>query len=405
MIFRRGKKGTYWFRFRFAGRIIHESTKTKLKTLARDAERQRRRELEEKYNHVQKRSLPPTLKAASERWLEKRTAALASSTRNRYAFALERLRTGLGNMLICDVTARRVEVYQRRRSEQGAAGATVNKEIACLSSILAEYNLWESVRRDIKPLPENEEAGRALSVEQEKWLLACASSIGQHQGKWSPLYTVTVLGLNTALRHTEVRRLKWKNLDLGNRVLVVGDSKTDAGAGRPIPLTQPAWAVLEMWASRFPDRSLNAYVFPACENGAIDSTQPISNWRTAWRRVTRLVECPKCGQVQEPGNLCQNEECEADIRKLRSSIAGLRFHDLRHTAATKLLENGTPFAVVAQILGWSASTSVRMAKRYGHIRPDVQRRALESITTAQIPQGVNQIVNQTESAVISEHRN
>ena len=47
-----------------------------------------------------------------------------------------------------------------------------------------------------------------------------------------------------------------------------------------------------------------------------------------------------------------------------------------------MLENGTPIATVAQVLGWSASTAIRMAKRYGHIRPEAQRQALESIATA-----------------------
>jgi len=65
-----------------------------------------------------------------------------------------------------------------------------------------------------------------------------------------------------------------------------------------------------------------------------------------------------------------------------SPLKGLRFHDLRHSAATKMLENGVPIATVAQVLGWSASTAIRMAKRYGHIRPDAQRQALESIATA-----------------------
>jgi len=63
-------------------------------------------------------------------------------------------------------------------------------------------------------------------------------------------------------------------------------------------------------------------------------------------------------------------------------LTGLRFHDLRHSAATKMLENGVPIATVAQVLGWSASTAIRMAKRYGHIRPEAQRQALESIATA-----------------------
>jgi hypothetical protein len=73
--------------------------------------------------------------------------------------------------------------------------------------------------------------------------------------------------------------------------------------------------------------------------------------------------------------------------------------------ATKLLENGTAFAVVAQILGWSASTAVRMAKRYGHIRPEVQRQALEGTATTEIPVGVHQIVHQPPLAVESKLRN
>jgi len=179
------------------------------------------------------------------------------------------------------------------------------------------------------------------------------------------------------MRHKEIRKLKWKNLDLENRVLKVGESKTEAGKGRPVPLTQPAWAVLDVWASRSPNRKVEHFVFPACENGHIDPERPVVDWRTAWRHAC----------------------CEAELK-------GLRFHDLRHTAATKLLEQGTPIAVVAHILGWSASTAVRMAKRYGrmakrygHIRPEVQRQALAAVATADIQPGVHQIVHQAGSKV------
>jgi len=375
MIFKRGKKGTYWMRFRFAGRIIHESARTTSKTMAIDAERQRRRELEKRWNRIEKRSLPPTLAEAAKRWLEKR-ANLASNTRETYSGAMKHLRETLGTMLVCEIDAKDIVAYQKARIAQNAAGATVNKEIACLGSILGYCGVWEQVRRDVKRLDENEEAGRALSDDEERRLLECASVIGRHFANRTRLYTVTVLGLNTGMRHKEIRMLKWKNLDLENRVLRVGESKTPAGKGRPVPLTQPAWAVLDMWTSRFPDRKSDDFVFPACENGRIDPERPIANWRTAWRRACREAGLP-----------------------------GLRFHDLRHTAATKLLEEGTPIAVVAQILGWSASTAVRMAKRYGHIRPEVQRQALDAVATADIRHGVNQIVHQVENAIQSKLSN
>ena len=69
----------------------------------------------------------------------------------------------------------------------GAAGATVNKELACLSSILSDYGLWAQVRRDVKRLDENEEAGRALNREEKEALRESASHLGKHrQGHWSP---------------------------------------------------------------------------------------------------------------------------------------------------------------------------------------------------------------------------
>jgi integrase len=136
----------------------------------------------------------------------------------------------------------------------GETGATINKEIACISSILGDYGSWERIRRDVKRLPENEEAGRALEPEEECMLLESASAAGEHQGKWTPIYTLTVLGLNTGMRHKEIRTLRWKDIDLESGVLRVAESKTTAGEGRPIPLTQPARAALQYWAERFPKR-------------------------------------------------------------------------------------------------------------------------------------------------------
>ena len=48
----------------------------------------------------------------------------------------------------------------------------------------------------MKKLEETEVASRALSREEEKALLELASRVGQHQGKWTPIYTVTFVGLN-----------------------------------------------------------------------------------------------------------------------------------------------------------------------------------------------------------------
>ncbi|HEX2715096.1 MAG TPA: hypothetical protein VHM88_23155, partial [Candidatus Acidoferrales bacterium] len=48
----------------------------------------------------------------------------------------------------------------------------------------------------------------------------------------------------------------------------------------------------------------------------------------------------------------------------------------------RMLEAGVPFSVVATIMGWSASTTVRMAKRYGHIGQAAQRQAVAALSGA-----------------------
>ena len=127
--------------------------------------------------------------------------------------------------------------------------------------------------------------------------------------------------------------------------------------------------------------------------------------RTAWCRIIRAIQCPECGEIQSPKRICCNVECRTEIGRIKNPLAGIRFYHLRQSTATKLLEQGTPFAVVAQILGWSASTAVRMTKRYGHIRPEAQRQALTRVATEEIQVGVNQFVHQPSRALECGLRN
>ncbi len=156
------------------------------------------------------------------------------------------------------------------------------------------------------------------------------------------------VALATGMRYSEIRLLRWKQVDLEKHIVTVGDSKTEAGTGRPIPLNDRAFQVLGMWASHFHNRRPEHFVFPAEKCGAAgedfqpcvyatDSTTPIGDWKEAWEKA-----------------------------KVRAKVS-CRFHDLRHTACTRMLEGRAPFSVLATIMEWSPSTAVRMSRRYGHI--------------------------------------
>lgn len=59
-----------------------------------------------------------------------------------------------------------------------------------------------------------------------------------------------------------------------------------------------------------------------------------------------------------------------------AKIKDLRFHDLRHTAATRMGDFGADAFTLAAIFGWS---DIRMAMRYTHAMEDAKRRAVEAI--------------------------
>ena len=75
-LYRRGD--VWWYKFRFANQVIRESSKSESKTVAKDAERSRRRELEESFNRISKPRTAQLFAAAAEAWLHAKTAHLSS---------------------------------------------------------------------------------------------------------------------------------------------------------------------------------------------------------------------------------------------------------------------------------------------------------------------------------------
>lgn len=351
----------YWYKFRFAGRMIRESAKTKSKTLAKDGERVRRRQLEESWNQVKRRTLPPCFDQAADAWLESVKPHLSERTQDIYDVALRcHLKPAIGAILLCDIDASRIATYQARRKVEQVSARTLNKELQVLRQILKRHKLWANLQGEVKFERETDHIGRAMVEEEETRLLtACESNI--------LLRTVVSLALNTALRKNEIRTLRWSQIDLLGRTLTVGHTKTEGGSGRVIPLNSVAHAALVRWASRFPTAKPEEYVFPACEDARIDCkkphasnidpSQPIKSWRTAWRRA------------------------------LKDASLEIRFHDLRHTCITKLAEGQASEQTLMSIAG---HMSRKMVEHYSHIRMAAKRAALDAIVKPIIDAGVAQ---------------
>ena len=76
--------------------------------------------------------------------------------------------------------------------------------------------------------------------------------------------------------------------------------------------------------------------------------------------------------------VCCNEDCKADISKVKSPTAGLRFHDLRHHAITELAESQASDQTIMAIAG---HVSPKMLRHYSHVRIEAMREALDTIST------------------------
>jgi len=124
----------------------------------------------------------------------------------------------------------------------------------------------------------------------------------------------------------------------GKGVLYVSHSKNETSK-RPIPLNKAARDAVERMLKRADDlghTDPTHYLWCASQHHQVDPTKPARKWDTAWRALRKAAGLP-----------------------------GFRFHDLRHTVVTDLLEAGEPEHVIEAITG---HLSRRMLEHYSHQR-------------------------------------
>jgi integrase len=327
---------------------------------------------------------------AAERYLDSRKLELSDRSLKKERQLLVQPSRFFGPMSITRITTEGLLAYRESRAKSGTGPAYVNMEMDAIRRILKRAKRWHVVAEDIRPLKERRNIGRAMAHEEKVRLLRLAAI----RPEWQVARCAAILALNTTMRGCELKGLRWRDVNLLDRMLTVRRSKTEAGE-RVIPLNNDAMAaILELYkrAQAVGATDLSHYVFPACENDRIDPTRPQTTWRTAWRKLTRAVLCLACGQLQNPAAKCCNEECGTDIHELTSPLAGLRFHDLRHHAITELAESQASDQTVMAIAG---HVSQKMLSHYSHVRLDAKRHALDALSGGGLTRGydTNHVTN------------
>jgi len=279
---------------------------------------------------------------------------------------LGRFDSDLGTKRLPEITPWLVEKWRSKRLKDGRSPATINRDLTALKAALNRAVEWGVLDANpiakVKPtkldqrgvvryLSDDEEARlRAALIEREEQARGERESANQwRKERGYPLmpdlqevaYTdhlrpLVLLALNTGMRRGELFNLRWADVDLDRKVLTVTGAGAKSGQTRHIPLNDEAVSVLTGWKSDGP------LVFPG-KNG-----KRLDNINSAWARL--LDE---------------------------AKITGFRFHDLRHTFASKLVMAGVDLNTVRELLGHG---DLKMTLRYAHLAPEHKAQAVARLT-------------------------
>ena len=169
-----------------------------------------------------------------------------------------------------------------------------------------------------------------LSLDEEAILLECSA---YH------LKPIILTALYTGLRKSEILSLVWKNVDFNNNIIIIPSFNNKSKKEKTVPLSSiQRKLLLEL---KLKNSSVSEYVF------LDDKESNIKSIKTAF------------------GNACR-----------RADIKELVFHDLSHTAGTRMLESGVDIVTVQELMGHK---SIIMTRRYSHPTPDHKKQAVNRL--------------------------
>lgn len=225
-----------------------------------------------------------------------------------------------------------VEHYRAKRLKDDASPSTINKEVNLLKAMLNRAVEWKYLKANplqgFRQLKEPPGRLRYLNPEEfQNLITACSSDAG--------LLAVVQLALYTGMRRGEILNLKWENIDLQKRLVLLEKTKTNER--RIIPINDTLAEVLKN-IPRSEESKDTDIVFPGLSGNMLSM---------AFRRA--------CGKAK---------------------ITNFRFHDLRHTFASHLTMAGYNQRTIQHLLGHK---DPRMTVRYAHLSDDYLSQAVKAL--------------------------
>lgn len=323
-VFQRGDNGKWYYRFKLNGKEFYRACKgaTNLKE-AKQYEAIVKAELMRGNLGILTNREKAVLKEGVELYLEY-SRINKKSTTNDIAYTREILKFFGVNTNIEEITPALIEDFKKHLLSKDLSKSTVNRYLQAFSKLLnicVDNELLQvNPMRKVNLLKTENHTIRVLSKTEEIALF-----------KILPLWLkyIVICALKTGMRKSEILTLKWLNIDFKTNCIELLNTKS--GKKRKIPLSNKLREVfLEIKKT-----NTSEYVFINPQTG------------------DRYIDIKKSFNTA--------------VKK--ADIKNFRFHDLRHTFATRLIEMGVDIVVVKELLG-HASISTTMI----YVHSDVERK-------------------------------
>lgn len=306
-----------------------------------------------------------SFKALAEKYLAVAIVDKRPSSYRRNKTSVDALLPCFGRRPIRKITREEVEDYKRDRISQGKAPATVNREVSTMKTMLTwaveEKYLPVNPLSGVKMLEERNERMWILSHDDEDRLLAaCDKSPQRKGGKY--LGDLVRFALYSGMRLQETFGLRKDDVHLEERYILVRDTKNREN--RRVPVNNTLMEVI---------RRRLAYQ---------ESDYLFSN--RDGKKLTVLTNAFWFA-VKEAGLVRQ------EIIRGKEVTTRFRFHDLRHTAGSRLGMAGVDLKSIMDILG---HRTTRMVIRYQHPAPDHKLNAVRTLdrVPSKVPSSGNNVI-------------
>lgn len=283
-----------------------------------------------------------------------------------------RMRYSFSNLLkrhIHELSPHDIEKWRTQRIEMGRSAATVNRDLNDLRAAMKRAVTWGYIDNDdfIGVRPMRVDQGNRCRFLDDQEIMNLRAALNEREEKlrearrsgnaWrkargveelanldaSPfadyLKPMILVSINTGLRRGELFALTWEMIDLKGRSIAVTGATSKSGKTRHIPLNSEAFDTLKNWEQQ--TSSKTGLVFEGRKGTKFD------NVGRSWATVLK-----------------------------KAGISDFRWHDLRHTFASRLVMAGVDLNTVRELLGHS---NYQMTLRYAHLAPAHKISAVEKL--------------------------